>query len=915
MAGKHGGKRSGAGRESLQSKAARTSQSLVALFQRQAIAAMNFDEGSTDANDNTGGNNDEANAQLEETGMEGDGNLEGTANNETAAAQPDTRKQEKMNALKELTIQKFNEVKAKLVASGKDASTLLEDMEKSDDDDINYNEDVDGDTIEARAKRSRRAYQPSPSSHVGIYLDNFREKNVGSKKMRTQCRAKIEGGHHWFPPNVPDPVGRTSVSAKSYYLYRNTWIYAWNPFRSCGLIVDMKKIGCVRCGKKGHLQSKGWHFRPGFMLSSIVWILHRRLECKCCKKTFAEIDPRFLSQLPTRVAERFEFVSTVSGPALHISMLYAMLNLLTKSVMMGIFAAAVNEVYSVLFAMDHCSYTDSLRDLINSPGGLDFLDVDTVGGWGATCHHDMEEYCLPRLTRSLLEACFFSFMETAEPHMQMDFQARTDDACERDDTFKYANRMYMKPRRGQVFRAITNILSGTGFVNVSRFRYTVTHEEIRPVLLKWKHVRENDGKHELLRVTSDNPRADRNEMERIFPSLLKNVKRYREPCKDLPRASLDPDNIVAVYTKTDANNVALALIAYTNTHFENAKAGDVPVYGPDCEWNPFDSTREHTHIVAMSLPRLGKIYVFHLTAMGVLDNTTCPPMLKRLFNDKRFRATNVNVGTDLARLEKVGLKMDHRLELRQLSNKLNPGEPATLQHLCRRWLGLHLDKSHQLSDWQQHPLPADQLQYVALDVAIAGLVSNRMTQAAANKPDMIALPEKVCVGCQVQYVAYRKVLAQGIVVVVGNDLGRSQKWGKLLIGAGKALVRLTHVFKPSEKPQFDFEDDSDPSRSWKREDTSMGDIFSVHENGTESGPTLAFRTSSLRVVISVDEVAEGDEQCGTTTIPTDTHDIKIIATEPVTLFHKHKRKQFRVKARWTQFCHHKVLLTGLTKQQ
>jgi hypothetical protein len=54
----------------------------------------------------------------------------------------------------------------------------------------------------------------------------------------------------------------------------------------------------------------------------------------------------------------------------------------------------------------------------------------------------------------------------------------------------------------------------------------MTHDEVRPILQDWKKVRENDGKVEVLQCTSDNPRTDRNEVETVFPGILKNVKPY-----------------------------------------------------------------------------------------------------------------------------------------------------------------------------------------------------------------------------------------------------------------------------------------------------------------------------------------------------------------------------------------------------
>ena len=42
------------------------------------------------------------------------------------------------------------------------------------------------------------------------------------------------------------------------------------------------------------------------------------------------------------------------------------------------------------------------------------------------------------------------------------------------------------------------------------------------------------------------------------------------------------------------------------------------------------------------------------------------------------------------------------------------------------------------------------------------------------------------ISTEVQIVSYGKVRAKGIITVLGNEGGNSQKWGNLLIGPGKA---------------------------------------------------------------------------------------------------------------------------------
>ena len=76
----------------------------------------------------------------------------------------------------------------------------------------------------------------------------------------------------------------------------------------------------------------------------------------------------FLSMLPTRIAERFEFVTTLSGPGLHQSLVFLLAPLLEKTVMFGTFTNAVNETHSIRYTLNHVSHVDALHDLSRKMG-------------------------------------------------------------------------------------------------------------------------------------------------------------------------------------------------------------------------------------------------------------------------------------------------------------------------------------------------------------------------------------------------------------------------------------------------------------------------------------------------------------------------------------------------------------------
>ena len=119
-----------------------------------------------------------------------------------------------------------------------------------------------------------------------------------------------------YGPSHADPVAASSYSPDDWYLSRFNH-FIWTPMDSFGTMVDLKRIKCIRCKKSNCLQKKDIAWRPMICHDKVTWVLHNRLKCKDCGGSFASIDPDFLSQLPTRIVERFPFVTRKVGPGIH----------------------------------------------------------------------------------------------------------------------------------------------------------------------------------------------------------------------------------------------------------------------------------------------------------------------------------------------------------------------------------------------------------------------------------------------------------------------------------------------------------------------------------------------------------------------------------------------------------------------
>lgn len=244
-----------------------------------------------------------------------------------------------------------------------DCDSYLSDGD-DDDDDESGSSSSSGQSAEA--KQYRRSYLPPKGSVVSEYLIAIKDKIMKGALPGFN----LDNGQKWIPPQsdaLSIGIGNRPV-ADRWYLGR-IWVYVWLPLRQYGRQVDGLHP-CPFCGQC-NTESQGLNYRPMFFYSMIVFVLHQRFRCKnprCCgsskgeRRTFASIDPRALSKLPTCVAERFEFVTTPGGPGIHRSMIYMFANLACKSILFGSFADAVNELLALDYSMECASYYGQLKE-------------------------------------------------------------------------------------------------------------------------------------------------------------------------------------------------------------------------------------------------------------------------------------------------------------------------------------------------------------------------------------------------------------------------------------------------------------------------------------------------------------------------------------------------------------------------
>ena len=140
------------------------------------------------------------------------------------------------------------------------------------------------------------------------------------------------------------------------------------------------------------------------------------------------------------------------------------------------------------------------------------------------------------------------------------------------------------------------------------------------------------------------------------------------------------------------------------------------VVGLDCEW---EKGEDATHVLSLYLHGSQPV-VIDLYNAGIFDERDVPSSMKQLLERKNVIATGRNVHVDTALLAKLGINVKQWEELRGLALASDPSlESTALVNLAERFLSVTLDKSGQLADYSQNPLPDWLVRYSAVDAVVS----------------------------------------------------------------------------------------------------------------------------------------------------------------------------------------------------
>jgi hypothetical protein len=286
------------------------------------------------------------------------------------------------------------------------------DIADGDDDTIeeaDYETEDEGDgEVKARRSRIRKAYMPPINSPIGKILEATKTKvSAGYGNIRQM----------WIPPGYDPLTG--NVSGPERYYSANLWQFIWRPFHQFRECCELNSVECIHgCGSDKMIQM-GSRWRPMFKHGEIVWLMYDRVQCKSCKRYTSTIDPRFLAKLPTIVTERLPFITTATGPGIHVDMIYMLNSLKTKQILEGSFASMVNEVHRIRYDRSRIAYFDRMAWTAKQDAA-GFYDQETTPPMFSSFN---QPGCFGgiKLTTTALKAASNSYMKAKENYIQKSF--------------------------------------------------------------------------------------------------------------------------------------------------------------------------------------------------------------------------------------------------------------------------------------------------------------------------------------------------------------------------------------------------------------------------------------------------------------------------------------------------------------
>ena len=567
-----------------------------------------------------------------------------------------------------------------------------------------------------------------------------------------------------------------------------------------------------------------------------------------------------MEQLPNAITESFPFMMTASGQGMALSMVRQFISLITSGIQFGTFAKSINEAKRTKYWIDKANYYDNGTDIQRAKEvyGTNvfvklFSPYSTPGEYnGIPLKSILVKELFLIVSSCILHAKPMSSfvtqsrlnnvnvlnqsMRAIEPYMQESFQLNLDEGESADHSFKAAKMVKTFFRTGKIYSATYDSLSLNGFVNFNRFCHTKSNEELEPILQDNAKIRKHMGAPEL-KVTQGDGGGDSCAWKQTYKAQLRDsTQKPRDP--SLPVAKLIEGKFKVLSTARMAENAFLALSHSIAEH-------DRVIFGLDTEADDEQQIR----VIQICLPSsiCKDVFVLDLTQIGALSSEKFQellPTVKSVLKNAKMEPVAVNITYDVNQLEGLGIHFKSFIDVRNTAKELEPNHTKGygIQALCRRFLGYHVEKELQTTNWAAK-LTNQMAHYAALDAFMHLFLYETLQKKIYDAEQQGRLPinpsRRLNVDQGVNLTFNKRVVATGTLVFVGSN-GNMQKFGTVTVGKDKSVVLVEKVLDEKVRPVYCFK----PSAEEKAKGAVGWDHTKVTLSGLlEKGNGNPFRLS------------------------------------------------------------------------
>jgi len=437
-----------------------------------------------------------------------------------------------------------------------------------EEDDGGEEEDNEEEDTGSKAARRHNFLPPPVKDQYEKHLQYLRQTPHGSKPRLYEINKTF-----WLPHQANFFHLNTSNKPCPSQLYNHHWFY-WDPDH----LVE-GGLKCPNCSSRLH--------RHGFTrprrvvdLQYVFYIIGQRHRCPQCRNTktnehsvtFNSWDPRIVQRLPHALAA--EFPAWLSHRnAIADSVLALMRTCFQYGMGSKQFSNCLGVLHQRHFDTIHAQYLDGI---LSRKGDSD--QSTSYQPFGT--FEDPQRYCGFVPSSKWLHGMYDKLIETHGTQIDQKTAMCSGEICAIDHSHKITKQI-VKLNGETVFSATLTVTNEFGEVRILAFVATKSHAQFESALLKMKASLEMFGHKQPQIFYTDNPVADKQFLERIFPSLTENVV----PVEKYPRLkSLKLPDDVDVSPQSSASGIEEALAKITDDLNVDDETSYV-VVGFDAEWN------------------------------------------------------------------------------------------------------------------------------------------------------------------------------------------------------------------------------------------------------------------------------------------------------------------------------------------